>query len=53
MGGLALHLCNPGSEVEGADGADEPSTGLVNFGSRCRDQAVASFMVVCQEQGDR
>ena len=30
MGGHALHLCNPGSEVEGADGAGDPSTGLVN-----------------------
>ena len=30
MGGRALHLCNPGSEVEGADGAGEPSTGLVS-----------------------
>ena len=30
MGGRALHLCNPGSEV-GADGAGEPSTGLVSL----------------------
>ena len=32
MGGRALHLCNPGSEVEGADGAGEPSTGEVGEG---------------------